>query len=346
MPNLFNSLSECLGFSQMIISTKFKILIALEVISSRFPIGVATKYKPLSNLLIIPLFITIISCAPVNYKIFEPVIGLEDKKTGINNPDDTKLIQNKTLNKNEEKMYLNSNILSEVELILPLNSNMDVTSGLINSFELAIYKKKIDNLSLKINRYHDTQDLFDKINNSAAPGKIYIGPLTVDATKKISNLCPKGIIFFSFASDRSLAKDCIYLINFFPEDELATLFNYFSDGSKIALLFPNNEYGNYINKKIDPIALESNSLVINRVSYNEDLTDARQAIKELGKYELRKKELERQKNILKSKNDEISKKALKKIAKFETVGVLDFTHVILPDYSIRLLEIAPLLPFL
>ena len=36
---------------------------------------------------------------------------------------------------------------------------------------------------------------------------------------------------------------------------------------------------------------------------------------------------------------------LRKIQKFETVGNVEFTHLILPDYSIRLLEIAPLLPF-
>ena len=41
----------------------------------------------------------------------------------------------------------------------------------------------------------------------------------------------------------------------------------------------------------------------------------------------------------------MSKKALKKIERFETAGTVDFTHLILPDYSIRLLQIAPLLPF-
>ena len=55
--------------------------------------------------------------------------------------------------------------------------------------------------------------------------------------------------------------------------------------------------------------------------------------------------MERQKTILKANNDEVSKKALKKIEKFETSGIVDFTHLILPDYSIRLLQIAPLLPF-
>ena len=100
-----------------------------------------------------------------------------------------------------------------------------------------------------------------------------------------------------------------------------------------------------MNKIIDPIALKSGTIIISRVSYKEDLSDAREAIKKLGKYELRKFELERQKKILKKKDDEISKNALKKIQKFETIGNVDFTHLILPDYGIRLLEIAPLLPF-
>ena len=110
-------------------------------------------------------------------------------------------------------------------------------------------------------------------------------------------------------------------------------------------MYPENNYGHYINSIIDPFATKSNSIIINRASYKEDLSDAREAIKELSKYELRKYELERQKTILKAKNDEASKKALKKIERFETIGALDFSHLILPDYSVRLLQIAPLLPF-
>ncbi len=101
----------------------------------------------------------------------------------------------------------------------------------------------------------------------------------------------------------------------------------------------------HINEIVDEVASKSKSIIVARASYKEDLSNARDAIKQLGKYELRKKELERQKEILKNKNDEISKNALKKIEKFETAGNVDFTHLILPDYSIRLLEIAPLLPF-
>ena len=55
-------------------------------------------------------------------------------------------------------------------------------------------------------------------------------------------------------------------------------------------------------------SLKSKSIIINRASYNENLTNVREAIKELGKYELRKYELNRQKQILATKKDEQSKK--------------------------------------
>ena len=130
-----------------------------------------------------------------------------------------------------------------------------------------------------------------------------------DDTENIAKECSRGSLFFSFAFDRKLAGECIYLINFFPEDDLLALFNSFKTNSKIALLYPENNYGYYINSIIDSFATKSNSIIVSRSSYKEDLSNARDAIKKLSKYELRKHELERQKTILKAKNDEASKKS-------------------------------------
>ena len=249
------------------------------------------------------------------------------------------------LKKKQTDPFANYLLNTEVEIILPRYKKPNVTRNLINALELSIYKKEIKKISLNINSYIDIKELEKLLIEKAKPGKIFIGTLTPESSKIVKNYCYKGILFFSFAPDKSLADECVYLINFFPEDDLIALFNHFPEGSRIALLFPENAYGYYINYIIDPIAVESSSLIVNRASYKEDLTNAREAIKELSKYELRKYELNRQKKILEKKDDVISKKALKKIEKFETIGEVDFTHLILPDYSIRLLEIAPLLPF-
>ena len=319
-------------------------------------------YNPGLRASIFFICIFLISCDPVNNKsintvsVKNPLIKDENIKISKNNTEKeenkTKILEkgiktNSPADKTSEIISLTNDfkLRSDIEIILPLYKKQQVTNQFIKSFQLAVYEKKIKNLSYGINNYSDLKKLKKILEESAKPGKIFVGTLSKEATKIVKAFCNKGILFFSFSSEKSLANDCVYLINFFPEDDLNTLFNYFPSGSKIALLYPENKYGYNINKIIDPIAERSTSLIISRSSYKIDLTNARESIKELGKYELRKYELERQKQTLKNKNDPDSKKALKKILKFETTDKIDFTHLILPEYNIRLLQIAPLLPF-
>ena len=325
---------------------------ALLLMSSRFPMGVAIMYRLLASGCVLILLIFIIySCTP-RIIANEDIFTKEQKKNDIKN-----VIQKKVNTKQDQKEESNSeislyldenndvNIISEIEVILPSEQNIEITQNFINSLELSIYNKNIKNLSLNINTYSDKQHLHDIIDAKIQAGKIFVGPLTSDDTENINKFCSYEVVFFSFASKRQLGSDCIYLINFFAEDDLRTLFNHFDSNARVALLYPENDYGYYINKIIDEISVNSKAILVNKSSYNEDLSNAREAIKELGKYELRRQELERQKKILLQSNSEFSKKALKKIEKFETIGALDFTHVIIADYNIRLLEIAPLLPF-
>tara|TARA_B100000902_G_scaffold376409_1_gene407450 strand:- start:84 stop:827 length:744 start_codon:yes stop_codon:yes gene_type:complete len=120
---------------------------------------------------------------------------------------------------------------------------------------------------------------------------------------------------------------------------------YLKDDAKVALLYPENEYGYLINSLIDDIMLESPAILVNRSSYKDELSNVRESIKELGKYELRKYELNRQKQILSSKKDEKSKKRLRKLERFKTTSDYDFTHILIADYGLNLLQVAPLLPY-
>jgi len=306
-------------------------------------------YRPLLSLFILFVLTIITSCTPQNYPEKSKAVitnVTNDSNTATNDSGGIDVIYNKTIPQYVESTnFAESKILNQIEILLPEIENQNITRDFIHAFELSIYKKNAKNIELNINTYKDKTELSNVISQKALPGRIFIGPLTSADSENIISECSKGVLFFSFASDRNQAGECVYLINFFPEDDLLTLFNNFKADSKIALLYPENNYGYYINSIIDPFATKSNSIIINRASYKEDLSNAREAIKELSKYELRKYELERQKTILKAKNDETSKKALKKIERFETIGALDFSHIILPDYSLRLLQIAPLLPF-
>ena len=321
--------------------------------SSRLPIGVDIKYKPFSKLLIFYLLTIIVSCSPQNNiidDIFNTSKNIKNENIIISNENiiisnDTKSNEVKSSDEVKKLDFSTASMLNEIEILLPKLDNQEITKDFINAFELSLYQKNISNINLNINQYENKKELNKIIFQKALPGKIFVGPLTSKDTEGLINLCSKGIIFFSFASNRDHAAECIYLVNFFPEDDLNTVFNNFKKNSKVVLLYPDNDYGRLISNIIDPIANRSNSILISRASYKEDLSNARDAIKKLSKYESRKNELERQKNILKLKNDKESKKALKKLEKFETVGVVEFSHIILPDYGIRLLQIAPLLPF-
>ena len=341
MPNLLSNLIECLGFSQTMKSTLFKILIDLKEMSSKFPIGVDTIYKPGCRAFILILFTIIISCSPENFIINKKIPATRD----IENPEKPDLKKEPKTNSKKISLFEDIRMLETVEVLLPNIENQKLSKDFINALELSIYKKNIKNLKLNINLYSDKKELEKIIEKTAIPGKIFIGPLTSSDLQSVKTHCSKKVLFFSFSSKKEQAGECIYLINFFPEDDIIALFNNFEPNSKVALLYPENNYGYYINSIIDPIATESKSIIVNRASYKSDLSNAREAIKELSSYDLRKYELERQKKILKLKNDEVSRKALKKIEKFETVGVVDFTHLLLPEYSIRLLQIAPLIPF-
>ena len=309
-------------------------------------------YKKTPFSLITLLFIYIISCTPIslpeqNKKKSLNITKEEQKNEQISES----LISDEVINNTQkeiienENTFTNKKLYPSITVLLSKDSNLKISKQFINVLELGVYDKKFDNVTLDIEYFDNAIDLEKIILKTQKEGKIYIGPIDDLSTKVAKNFCNNKIIFFSFASDNMLAQDCVYLINFFPNNELESLFNYFEDNSKIALLYPENEYGYLINSIIDEIVNKSNSILINRASYKNDLSNVRSSIKELGKYELRKYELERQKKILSLKNDKESIKRLKKLEKFKTTNDFDFTHVLIADYGINLLQVAPLLPY-
>jgi hypothetical protein len=306
-------------------------------------------YKPFFIKTSLIFFILLASCAPVNN-----VANNKNEKTDI--VVSTKILvepgteqevrlQEKKLEKKPSFITPDESLQNNITIILSKKDRLEVINQFINIIELAVYQKKIQNISFSIKIYENKNELNDFLTNQNLAGKIFIGPLNSSDSQTLHQFCSKGAIFFSFSSTTTLAKNCVFLINFFPENELKTIFNFFPNNSKVALLYPENEYGFGINSIIDNVADQSNSIIINRASYNKDLTNAPEAIKELGKYELRKYELNRQKQILANKKDKESKKRLIKLEKFQTTKDFDFTHIIIADYGLRLLQVAPLLPY-
>ena len=293
------------------------------------------------------LLIFISCCTPINItKQSQVSKKIEPRKENIlqNEVKETtkskKNISDENINSVKDKK-----ISTNITVVFSNNKKKNFTKQLVNILELAVFNKKLENVNFEISYFDDEQELINIITKSKEEGKIYIGLTETKYTKIANKFCDNETIFFTFSSDITLANQCIYLLNFFPKNELEQLFLYLEPGSKVALLYPENNYGYSINLLIDEIANSSDAIIVNRSSYKKDLSNVRDAIKELGKYELRKYELERQKQILYSNNDKQSKKRLKKLEKFRTTNDYDFTHILIADYGLNLLQVAPLLPY-
>ena len=352
MPNFDSSLVECFGFSHIIISALFNDSLARKLMSFKFPIGVATIYKPFFIIFFLYLCIFLYSCSPANFPTStQSKVALEEsKKENIikNESSNTDTVKKEIITKKNnfvQEKFLKSKIQKNVTFIASTNENKNILEQFVNVIELAVYKKNFSNLQFEIKYYNNGTELKTFLDETNKSGKIFIGPLNSEDTKIVNSFCDEGAIFFSFSSQKKLANKCTYLVNFFPENEIREIFDFLPNNSKVAILYPENNYGYSINSIIDEIAEQSKSVIVNRASYKDDMSDVREAIKELGKYELRKYELNRQKKILATKKDAQSKQRLKKLEKFKTTKDLDFTHVIIADYGIRLLQVAPLLPY-
>ena len=298
------------------------------------------------------LFIFLFSCAPVNYATKEEAIKvniIENPK--VDNQNITKTENNysnqnqtKKINTNNSKNF--DDVLSgDINVLISKKDDLKIVDQFLKVIELAIYKKKIKDVSFNIQVYEDNTSLTKYLDSNSKPGTIFFGPINTDDSLGLNEYCDDGVLFFSFSSKKILANDCVFLLNFFPYNEIETIFDYLPENSKVAIVYPENSYGYKINEIIDSVSQKSNSVIINRTSYKENLENIRGAIKELGKYELRKFELNRQKKLLALKKDENSKQRLKKLERFTTTNDYDFTHVLIADYGIRLLQVAPLLAY-
>ena len=316
--------------------------------SSKFPIGVATIDRPLIKLSIIYIFIFIFSCTPVNLSkqdtkntqettISEKSIETKSEKKAIEKKESEQDKQNKTI----DNVVLDKTIIA----LFAKDDDEKTTKQFLNTYELGVHNLGISDIVIQIEFFENENDLKKIIEKNLLPGKIFLGPVQSKYAKFLNNYCTHEVIFFSYSSEASLAKDCVYLINFFPQNELSQLMLYLNDDAKVALLYPENEYGYLINSLIDDIIFESPAILVNRSSYKDELSNVRESIKELGKYELRKYELNRQKQILSSKKDEKSKKRLKKLERFKTTSDYDFTHILIADYGLNLLQVVPLLTY-
>ena len=223
-----------------------------------------------------------------------------------------------------------------VGLLAPFSGEYkNLGESLLLSTQLAL--DEIDNNNIIIIPRDSGSDNKEKLNlaiqeiiNSGA--KIIIGPMTSLYFSEIKKY--KSTIFISLSNKEPKISNNLINIGISLESQLETIQKLLikEKKKKTVILYPKNEYEEFIDKKIKAVQLKNYRVF----KYSSDPRILTGEIEKLTNYSQRKKNLERRKKFLIKKDDEPSRRELKKLDRLFTLGKVNFDSIIIIDFGSNL----------
>jgi len=176
------------------------------------------------------------------------------------------------------------------------------------------------------------------INNGA---KIIIGPMTALSSNELGKY--RDVIFISLSNKEPKISNNVINIGISLESQLRTIEQFLIEQkkNKTIILYPKNEYEDFIDEKIKSIKLKNFEIF----KYNTDPRTLTGEIEKLTNYAQRKKNLEIRKKILKKRDNEKSERELATLDRLYTLGSVDFDSVIVIDFGNSLKSVLASLVF-
>ena len=234
----------------------------------------------------------------------------------------------------------NSNLLSDednktlkVGLLAPLSGPYsEIGKSLLYSLQLSL--EEIDDKSVFIvprdSGFKNEDKLNKAINELKASGvKVIIGPISheeFDQVKKYNDL-----IFISPSNINPEISNNIISIGVSLESQLIALIKFIKDQkkSKTIIMYPENNYLELVEKKIEKLNLEN----IKTFIYSSNPEVLTGEIEVLTNYTQRKRNLELRKKMFEDKEDEQSIKELERLEQLYTLGDVNFDSIIIIDFG-------------
>ena len=234
----------------------------------------------------------------------------------------------------------NSNLLSEednkilkVGLLAPLSGpHSEIGNSLLYSLQLAL--EEIDDANVIIvprdSGFNNKEKINTAINDMRSLGiKIIIGPTTYkefEVIKKYSDL-----IFISPSNINPEFSNNIISIGVSLESQLVALTDFIKKQgkTKTIIMYPKNEYMEFIKEKIEILNLKN--IKIFTYSPNPEVLTGQ--IETLTNYAQRKRNLKLRKKMFHDKEDEQSVKELERLEQLYTLGTVNFDSVIIIDFG-------------
>lgn len=179
--------------------------------------------------------------------------------------------------------------------------------------------------------------------------RLLLGPVFSSSTLAAAPIARSaGINMVAFTNNRAAAGDGAFVLGYLPSQRIARIVSYAASRgtTRFAALLPEGPYGDGASDAFVQAVERAGATVVRIERYiANDSQSAAEASKRLGDYEGRKLALEEQRKILAEADDEVSRRALKRLEPLETLGDVDFEAVLLLESGDALKGLVPLLPY-
>tara|TARA_A100000164_G_C21891791_1_gene765787 strand:+ start:582 stop:1736 length:1155 start_codon:yes stop_codon:yes gene_type:complete len=249
-------------------------------------------------------------------------------------------------------IFFNTNLFAEkkelelkIGLLAPFSGEYkNLGTSLLYSIQLAL--DEIDDEKIKIvprdSGSNDPTKMEESIQEIIGSGaKIIIGPtdsMDFNLLKKYQDT-----IFISLSNKEPGINKNIISIGISLESQISALEKFISSQkkTKTVIMYPKNEYTDFIDEKIKKINLKNYKIF----KYNSDPKVLTGEIEKLTNYAQRKRNLNARKKFLEDKDDYASVKEFERLEQKYTIGNVNFDSVIIIDFGNSLKSVLASLAF-
>ena len=237
-------------------------------------------------------------------------------------------------------LLFNSNLVADekdgklrIGLLAPFSGKYkNLGESLLLSTQLAL--DEIGNKNIIIIPRDSGSDNKEKLNLAVKEitnqgAKVIIGPVTSSLFSELKKY--NDTIFISLSNKETVISNNLISIGISLESQLKAIEKLLikEKKNKTVILYPKNEYEEFIDKKIRLLKLKNYKIF----KYNSDPRILTGEIEKLTNYDQRKKNLEIRKKILEKIDDDKSRKELKILERLFTLGAVDFDSVVVIDFG-------------
>ena len=234
----------------------------------------------------------------------------------------------------------NSNLISaeqnnslKVGLLAPLTGPYsEIGNSLLNSLQLALEEIDDENVIIvpRDSGFNNKDKLTEAINDLKLLGvKTIIGPTTFKEFENVKKY--NDLIFISPSNINPKFNNNIISIGVSLESQLDSLIKFIKEQkkTKTIIMYPKNEYLEFIEKKIDNLNIKN----LRKFTYSSNPEVLTGEIEILTNYTERKRNLTLRKKMFEDKEDEQSIKELERLDQLYTLGNVNFDSIIIIDFG-------------